>query len=1219
MRYIGEVRFRLVGAPTPEKTAKAQGYFSYGRKLLGLIENRDMTLGLLPNASQRDVLPNGTIVTAAISYGVAVVTIDVTGSTFTEKPDKGELQLGLRWEPEGLMLTPTTADQKTGWGLPRRSMEPDGAKIIDEFPLGTPGGNLPQVLLNRFSNNKYHDDPRLLSGGDINFPDLIPETPSGEAEWEPPLSRFSYATELPGADFEHIFWRKSDQFCSYSEPDEVGLNGTYIFANGDYVNYSSAGVRDTTDLGAAPILSQDQVIETETNEWFAHRPEELLATSEVRELVWYKSNVVREELGLKPCGRELRGEQNVADFSMKNIVDSASEIFTHSYYGWTPGQRTASGRLQNATGWNIVGVYNDNYSENILLYDPNNPDLEGFTPDELADYIVQSWVDSPPHYATMISPTWDEYFLPEGQWVPTGTTSATLSIGTDTNLATISKIWDKQSTPPGPFIVADVDPPQVGQVWSQTWNIRASWLPICSTTDTYSLGTTGLFGSTCPYNRNHYLNERSFVHNNVIYSIPQGNELPGTIAQDIPEAIEAPDYFMTCLGVAPFEKTYSPPEEGAADVKQVWVRGVYWKSITNYYSYPWSFKDGLRSRSPNARAQPFIGAGQLVVLIWPEGLGESPILPWAEDFTKASAMGYEVEFEQTFTTEENWVPESEGLVRFNSTGTKFIIELERADPKKVETGIDYYQPPQEEGQPSPAIQYREFPKRDLNNPFLAIQRVPMVYEDKALTELYTNNPIEAVVDSRVYERDEFDKPHYLHNVVVNGEYRIYPHFDAEDNINWCRLLIDEQYLQKFGIDEEGDREFFDPFNPEINAATNCKGYRRRVLVFPSGKEFVYMQQYLVQNFCVSWLPDARPPGFEFFPGDGQNFTAIIHEFDERAERVIYGKHTTNTYYNYGNTDPLGNTVPWLAKGYYPPNTPGKPSPRQFFYTRGDSTYHLDMGSGADRVEELLASYPGTQDYGWPRYIEEPFGSNNTTFTEPNQLYQIGCTPYRYTVTFLNSQGDFERYRFPHTCSFSWPEAFGDVSRGGNGLYNAYDEMFHTTPDTNYYVSVTGMRDWHSQGNQGGAQRYAVGGNSQYGGEAAGVPFHNVAPMFSNDEDNRTKFVQYKDRWICRLEIREIARGCPIAVAPYSEYDIHINWPADGSGPLPPPNGTGQEEFIENYDYPYVSTLRYIDGNSYTGATAAKQNGTAVHLKANFDLDEATGVDGIIDVSPFGKI
>ena len=44
MRYIGEVRFRLVGAPTPEEKAAAQSYFSYGRKLLGIIENRDIEI-----------------------------------------------------------------------------------------------------------------------------------------------------------------------------------------------------------------------------------------------------------------------------------------------------------------------------------------------------------------------------------------------------------------------------------------------------------------------------------------------------------------------------------------------------------------------------------------------------------------------------------------------------------------------------------------------------------------------------------------------------------------------------------------------------------------------------------------------------------------------------------------------------------------------------------------------------------------------------------------------------------------------------------------------------------------------------------------------------------------------------------------------------------------------------------------------------------------------
>jgi len=1090
-------------------------------------------------------------------------------------------------------------------------MEPDGARIIDEFPLGTPGGNLPQVLLNRFANNKYHDDPRVLSGGDIDFPALIPETPPDEAEWEPPLSRFSYATELPGANFQHIFWRKSDQFCSYSESDEVGVNGTYIFANSAYTAYSSAGVRETTDLGSAPILSQNQVIETETGEWFAHRPEELLAKSEVRELVWHKSNLEREKVGLKPCGRALRGEQNVADFSMKNIVDSASEVFTHSYYGWTPGQRTAAGRLQNATGWNILGVYGDNFSENVQIYSPNDDEIAGFTPDELADYIVQSWVNSPPHYAGMINPFWDEFYLPEGQWVPTGTTSATLSIGTDTNLATISKRWDKQSLPPGPFIIADVDPPVVGQVWSQTWNVRASWLPICSTTDSYALGTTGLFGSTCPYNRNHYLNERSFVYNNVIYAIPQGTELPGTIVHDIPEAIEADDYFMACLGVAPFEKTYTPPEEGAADVKQVWLRGVYWKSLTNYYSYG-SGGGVPREKPDDARTVPTIGAGQLVVLIWPEGLGESAVLPWSTDFTQASAMGYEVEFEQVFTTEENWVPESEGLVRFNSTGTKFIIELERADPKKVKTGISFRPIPRGPERP-PGYDFYTFPTSDLNHPFLAIQRVPMVYEDKALTQLYTNSPIEAVVDSRLYEGipGVSTSYRYIHNVVVNGEYKIYPHFDAEDNIKWCRLLIDEQYLQKHienpTLDDGGG---FDPFDPRITDVTNCKGYRRRVLVFPSGKEFVYMQQYMVQNFCVSWLPDAMPPGFEFFPGDGQNFTAIIHEFDERAERVIYGKHTSTTYWNVRQTDPLGNTVPFLKYGLQPYDPTADYFQQEFVYTRGDSTYHLDMGSGDDRVEELLASYPGTQDFGYPRHVEEQWVSNYTPFRKPWDMYRIGSTPYRYEIIWVDSSRRFVDWGFPQNCSFGW-ESSGETSRGGYSQGYAYDEVFDMQPSTNYYVSVTGMKDLFSQSNQGGGMRYIAQNNSMYGGEAAGAPFHNVAPMFSNDEDSRTKFVQYKDRWICRLEIRSISRGCSIQVEPEGYYDTHINWPADGSGPPPEPPGTGGINV-----YPYMDTLRYIDGNSlYFG----KQNGTAVHLKANFDLDEATGVDGIIDISPFGKI
>lgn len=1212
MRYIGEVRFRLVGAPTPEEKAAAQSYFSYGRKLLGIIENRDIALGLLPNTSQQDKLSDGTIVTAAISFGVAVVTVDVTKRQVdTDEPVRGPLNLDLRWEPEGMLLTPVTADEPGGWGLPRRSMEPDGAKIINELPLGTPGGYLPQVLLNRFSNNKYHDDPRVLSGGDIDFPSLIPEAPDGEDEWVPDVTRFSYATENIGTpQMAHTYWRKSDQFTAYSNTDEEDINGTYILANPGYVAYSIAGVRDSTQPAAAPLLTQKQVIELETTEWYVHRPEEILATDETRELVWYKANLEREKVGESRIGRPLRGEQNVSDFSIKNMVDSSLDVFSHSYFGWTPGMRTASGRVQSANGWNIFGAFYDNGNENLQLLGPEI--LEGLTPEESAEVIVQGWVNSPFHYAAMISEQWSQYYLPTNQYTPgfetgadaIGSINATSAIGTNAGLITVTKLWDKEGGP-GSFDIIDVDPPVQGFGWAQTWDTRPAWLPVCATTETYALGTTGLFGSTCPYNRNHYRANRQFVFNSSVYEIPQGNELPGFIAIGDPQqAIEQGDEFMTCLGCAPYEKIISPPEEGAADIKQVWLRGVYWKSKTAIYTYTWGldWSTGFPMvvSDPDSVPPPTKGEGELVVLVWPEGLAESPILPWDED---DGPKGYEVEFRQTFTTTDNWVPESEGLVRFNSTGTKFIIELERADSEKMKEGVTYT--------------YEErFKQIELLYPFLSVQRVAMVYENKALTELYQNQGIEAVVDSRYLPEEPNDGSRvvrYLHNVVVNGEYKIYPHFDAEDNVQYCRLLIDEQFLQQPPEQDAGFDYRFSPFDPKIDEFTNCKGYRRRVLVFPSGKEFVYMQQYMIQNFCVGWTGAERPPGYDYFPGDGENFYCVIQELDERAERVIYGKHTSYTYYNYENLDPLGNDIPWYDKGYYPPGTAGKPEPNNYYWTRGDSTYHLDMGFGADRVQELLASYPGTQDIPIARFQQMDYDSTGTNFSDAVYMYNPGTTPYQFNVTVVTRSGQVVRRTTPKNITFGWSQR-GAVYTGRGEESTAVDDFFTVRPTKSYNVTVSGRRDQNGVSNTSGVIRYyGSGQNSRYGqgsNGTSGVAYHNVAPMYSNDVDARAKFVSYKDRWVCRLEIRNIDRGGGL-IDDDAIQGFRGNYPQDGVPNTPD----------SNFDQSFrgLDGLTGPSGTVTDGSEGQTDKRTAVHLKANFDLDEATGVDGIIDIYPFGKI
>ena len=1251
MRYIGEVRFRFVGAPTTEKKAAAQGYVSYGRKLLGLIENRDMALGLLPNTSQRDVLPDGTIVTASISYNVAVVTIDVTGSKVTKKKTRDGLQFGLRWEPEGLMLTPKTAAVPGGYGLPRRSMLPDGAKIIDKFPLGTPNGFLPQVLLNRFSNNKYHDDPRVLSGGDINWLELVPD------DWEPPQSRFSYATETPESDFEHLFWRRPVQYCAYSEPDERGLNGHYIFASGGYVAYSSPGVRDINELNQAPFLPQDQIVETETNEWFAHRPEEVLATSETRELVWYKLNEERLKVGEVANMRGLRGEQNVSDVSSNNLVYSKSSVQTHDYPEFTPGMRTAASRVWGGMGMAIYAITSSNPFENVAFFP--RPMLTG-TPEENAETIVQGWVSSPGHYAAMISPDLTKQDLPLSSQGDQGTVNATVVVGTNPNFASYKKRW-VYTYPKGPnYFTWDIidleptDPPDSWQNWVSSMIVRPSWLPTCSRTDTYALGTTGMFGSSCPYTRNLYLNCRSFVFKSQVYAIPQGNELPGFGAARPFDAVAKRDKFMSCLGCAPFEKMYSPPEEGAPDEKQVWLRGVYWRSDTAYWSNGWTSGGGVNYLVSGGTypISPTQTKGELVVLVWPEGLGESAMLPWAED---ELPKGYDVEFTHTFTTLENWLPNCEGLCRFDSTGTKFILELERAHPKKIWGGLKDPRPPF-----SPFDQdWPKFPEEENALGFISVQRVPILYEDKAFTILYENTPIEAKVD---YEKYTFDvgRPYWYqgawtterrgirHHNVVKGEHKIYPHFDANDDVQFCRLVIDEQYKQFTDPDAvkwwyspvEPDapthKGQFEPFDPKITDDTNQWGYRQRKLIFPSGKEFVYMQQYMVQNFSVGFADyPTKPEGYDVFPGNGENFNCIIFDLDERTERVIYAKHTSYTYCTYQNLDPLGTLIPdhelgadstWNNgnfEGYF-----------KWSWTRGDSSYHLDMGSGDDRVEEVLASYPGTKDTPMPLYQWLGSAAVGNGLLTGHTLYMVGSTPFCYSVTPASYIGTSNQTILGATVtknmSFGYVQNSARFAENSTGWQFAelsgskFADMFETTPIENYYVSVTTRPDTQSEMNTGGSMTLIANKrNSYYGNEYSGSTYHNVAPQFTSEQDGRAKFVQYKDRWVCRLELRHISRMGPHLVkSPNGLTSYQLNYPYDASGPkyVPEARGGPPDAYPDYPEQPYLTSLIALDDlMKFASARGNISNGTKVHLKANFDLDEATGIDDIIDIQPFGVI
>src|SRR6056297_3422170 len=153
MRFTGVVRLRFVG----DKDA-CQRYIPQARTILGEVWNRDIVLGELQESWRRVRLADTVVVSVVASrLHPPIVEINVEAPPDATPPPLA-ITATLRWEPEGILLTPVTKDNREGWGLPSRTAE--GAKIEDA--LGTLKGALPQVLLNKFENNKYLDIPKFV-------------------------------------------------------------------------------------------------------------------------------------------------------------------------------------------------------------------------------------------------------------------------------------------------------------------------------------------------------------------------------------------------------------------------------------------------------------------------------------------------------------------------------------------------------------------------------------------------------------------------------------------------------------------------------------------------------------------------------------------------------------------------------------------------------------------------------------------------------------------------------------------------------------------------------------------------------------------------------------------------------------------------------------------------------------------------------------------------
>lgn len=117
----------------------------------------------VPVYAMRQELADGTVIEASRHgpfdevriWGRSVAPLTARGATpFPE--DSGRLV----WMAEGIVITPRTTASPDGFGLPDT-----------EDDIGTPGGPLREVLLNRFTNNNYPD--AILNGGELTSAPLF--------------------------------------------------------------------------------------------------------------------------------------------------------------------------------------------------------------------------------------------------------------------------------------------------------------------------------------------------------------------------------------------------------------------------------------------------------------------------------------------------------------------------------------------------------------------------------------------------------------------------------------------------------------------------------------------------------------------------------------------------------------------------------------------------------------------------------------------------------------------------------------------------------------------------------------------------------------------------------------------------------------------------------------------------------------------------------------
>lgn len=1092
MRYTGEVRLRVIG-----DYAQASTQIPRARTLLGALWERDKSIGGLFQSHMRRTFSDGVYIEAGYIAEQAYILIDVTGGVVESAPVTPLLVS--RWAPEGLLLTPRTLANPDGWGGPWRTHEATGQRTA--FTAGAPGhegGPLPQVLLNRFENNLYFDRLDKITG----LPDGV--NPAAAA---PERLRESYEADAPVAKqvtlpLHHVTY-------SYGVAPGTPYDQAQILPEPGL--YDGAVGPADKPFGAL-LLAQTEMGEV-SGVWQAHRPEELLYPTLVEEGIFQHTNALRTAVGEARVTRQLRGDANSASLGAREMYSSPLNYFGHSHPEWTPGYRTAAGRIMNATGYALFGEFVDNPSENVLTYSV------GFYPGtltqlELGAELAEAWEASPDHYPNMVSANWTaSTSWPVHNWAPQGTVGAQMHAAgygiTDFELS-----WDSAASSSTVWATTPVNLTQ--QIaWAQVFTAREAWLPVYDRVRDWGRQRAGVFNGANPHNRDYNRNAPRVGVGRTIYTLPDGNRV----------AVGVDDDFLCVAGCGLFEKDGAP-----------WVRMVYWES-----------SDGLQT-------PPIAGADYLTlnVVVFPEGLLESGSMPWRPDNQPEML----VEFTQTFLAADRWLPTPENVIHFDSQGGRFVFELERICEGGVTEGLAA----------TDGLMSTDF-SADIYTAGYAIgsvERVAMVYDSltAAVTPLLpTQQPLEVQVNA--WTIDPGTNQESLYERTLVGQYKVWPYFDAFDNIQFITLDINEYQYQRGPLGQAGY---------DVNTAAYA--WRVRKMLFPSGKEVTYMQQYMWVHKGVEFDPEARPLEWVMFPGTGENFYAVVHYLDEAAETLIYSKH---------------GSISSAGEGGFSQDQ---------FYTDGDSTYLLDAFTGVERVVEQMAFYPRIDPADYPglidvaswadrRAADVPVWTQGISLNQPllknaEDIYRMELTPFALRTRFSAGGASPNVYAFTWGHSLpravGWGTAFTAATAAGSYL--------GFIPAANYKASCFAGRDYlgESSATMDWVER-AQAGRSPYCGFT-----HNISPLFSRRGEVSAKFVEYDGRWVARLQV----------------------WHINNTGWQPPPMASQPRN--SSSDYPLS------DWTYRTPPDAVTEFGdSAIHLRSNFDIDEAVGIADVYDVEPFGRV